>query len=248
MHRFFTNKDNITSGKLYINGDDVNHIYKVLRLNKGDDILVCDGFGRDYVSRIAEITKKEVICEIIDAFDNISEPPIRITLFQGLPKAQKMELIIQKGVEIGIHRFQPVITQRVVVKTEGKDISSKLERWRRISEEAAKQSSRGIIPEISEPITFDRALKEFSKMDLSIIPYERESATGLKKILLGNPSAKNVGIFIGPEGGFDETEIKCSIENNVIPVTLGPRTLRTETAGIAASSMVLYEIGDMGGK
>lgn len=234
--------------KLYIKGDDVNHISKVLRLNTGDDILVCDGLGVDYVSRIDEINKKEVLCDIIDKFDNLSEPPLKITLFQGLPKAQKMELIIQKGVEIGICRFQPVITQRVVVKTEGKDISNKLERWRRISEEAAKQSNRGIIPEILEPITFNEAVQELKKMDLSIIPYEKENANSLKKVLQGNKSAQNAGIFIGPEGGFDESEIKCSIEHNIIPVTLGPRILRTETAGIAASSMVLYEIGDMGGK
>lgn len=248
MHRFFTSKDNISKEKLYIKGDDVNHISKVLRLNTGDDILVCDGLGVDYISRIDEISKKEILCGIIDKFDNLSEPPLKITLFQGLPKAQKMELIIQKGVEIGICRFQPVLTQRVVVKTEGKDISNKLERWKRISEEAAKQSSRGIIPEILEPITFDKAVEELKKMDLSIIPYERENANGLKKVLQNKKSAQNIGIFIGPEGGFDESEIKCSIENNIIPVTLGPRILRTETAGFAASSMVLYEIGDMGGK
>lgn len=248
MHKFFINRDNISGEKLHITGDDVNHIYKVLRLNTGDIILVCDGFGRDYTSKIVEINKKEVICEIIDVFNNLSEPPVRITLFQGLPKAQKMELIIQKGVEIGICKFQPVITGRVVVKTEGKDISNKLERWRRISEEAAKQSNRGIIPEILEPITFEGAIEKLKKMDLAIIPYEKEESNGIKGILKNNLNAKNIGIFIGPEGGFDESEIDNCIKNNGIPVTLGPRILRTETAGIAVSSMVLYDIGDMGGE
>jgi 16S rRNA (uracil1498-N3)-methyltransferase len=177
----------------------------------------------------------------------MSEPPVKITLFQGLPKAQKMELIIQKCVEIGIFKIQPVITQRVVVKTEGKDISNKLERWRRISEEAAKQSNRGIIPEILEPITFDMGIENIKNQDLSIVPYEKEKGNGLKKILIDNSYAKNVGIIIGPEGGFDEYEIDKCIKNGVIPVTLGPRILRTETAGVAVSSMILYELGDMGG-
>lgn len=248
MHKFFINKDNIQGEKLLITGDDVNHIYKVLRLNTGDIILVCDGFGREYTSRIIEINKKEVMCEIISEFENLTEPPVKITLFQGLPKAQKMELIIQKGVEIGVYKIQPVITQRVVVKTEGKDISSKLERWRRISEEAAKQSNRGIVPEVLEPITFEKAVAEVKNMDLSIIPYEKEKGNGLKKVLGDNFQAKNIGIFIGPEGGFDELEIDYCIKNDVIPVTLGPRILRTETAGIVVSSMVLYDIGDMGGQ
>lgn len=247
MHKFFIDKENILGEKLYITNDDVNHIYKVLRLNTGDIILVCDGYGREYTSKIAEINKKEVICDIIDAFDNMSEPPVKVTLFQGLPKAQKMEYIIQKSVEIGIYKIQPVITQRVVVKTEGKDISNKLERWRRISEEAAKQSNRGIIPEIQEPVTFEEAVENIKVLDLSIIPYEKEKNNGLKNILSDNPGVKNIGVLIGPEGGFDDSEIDKCMKNGVIPVTLGPRILRTETAGIAALSMVLYEIGDMGG-
>lgn len=247
MHKFFIDKENILGEKLYITNDDVNHIYKVLRLNTGDIILVCDGYGREYTSKIAEINKKEVICDIIDSFDNMSEPPVKVTLFQGLPKAQKMEYIIQKSVEIGIYKIQPVITQRVVVKTEGKDISNKLERWRRISEEAAKQSNRGIIPEIQEPVTFEEAVENIKVLDLSIIPYEKEKNNGLKNILSDNPGVKNIGVLIGPEGGFDESEIDKCMKNGVIPVTLGPRILRTETAGIAALSMVLYEIGDMGG-
>jgi 16S rRNA (uracil1498-N3)-methyltransferase len=247
MHKFFINKENIFGEKLHITGDDVNHINKVLRLNKGDIILVCDGFGREYTSIINEISKHVVICEIIEAFDNLSEPPVKITLFQGLPKAQTMELIIQKGVEIGLYKIQPIITQRVVVRTEGKDISNKLERWRRISEEAAKQSNRGVIPEILEPKTFDMAIEEIKSLDLSIVPYEKEKGKGLKSILIDNSNAKNVGVMIGPEGGFDEFEIDKCIKNHVTPVTLGPRILRTETAGIAVSSMILYELGDMGG-
>lgn len=247
MHKFFIDKKNILGEKLYITNNDVNHIYKVLRLNTGDTILVCDGYGREYTSKIAEINKKEVICDIINVSDNLSEPPVKVTLFQGLPKAQKMEYIIQKSVEIGIYKIQPIITQRVVVKTEGKDITNKLERWRRISEEAAKQSNRGIIPEIQEPITFEEAVETIRSLDLSIIPYEKEKRKGLKSVLSEKLDIKNVGILIGPEGGFEEIEVDNCMKNGVIPVTLGPRILRTETAGIAALSMVLYEIGDMGG-
>lgn len=247
MHKFFIDKKNISGENLYITGDDVNHINKVLRLNTGDNILVCDGYSHEYTSKIIEINKKETICKIIDKFDNLSEPPVMVTLFQGLPKAQKMEYIIQKSVEIGIFKIQPVITQRVVVKTDGKDLTNKLERWRRISEEAAKQSNRGIIPEVLEPIDFEEAIKAIKSLDLSIIPYEKEKVTGLKKILSDKPHVKNIGVMIGPEGGFDELEIDKCIKTGVIPVTLGPRILRTETAGIAALSMILYEIGDMGG-
>lgn len=247
MHKFFIDKKNISGEKLYITGDDVNHINKVLRLNAGNNILVCDGYGHEYTSKIIDINKKEIICKIIDEFDNLSEPPVMVTLFQGLPKAQKMEYIIQKSVEIGIFKIQPVITQRVVVKTDGKDITNKLQRWRRISEEAAKQSNRGIIPEVPEPIAFEEAIEAVKSLDLSIVPYEKEKATGLKKILQYKQNVKNVGVMIGPEGGFDELEIDKCIKAGVIPVTLGPRILRTETAGIAALSMILYEIGDMGG-
>jgi 16S rRNA (uracil1498-N3)-methyltransferase len=247
MHKFFICKENIFGENLHITNEDVNHIYRVLRLNKGDIILVSDGEGREYISKIIDISKQTVVCEIVETYDNLSEPPVKITLYQGLPKAQKMELIIQKGVEIGVCRIQPIITQRVVVKTEGKDISNKLERWRKISEEAAKQSNRGVIPEVLEPITFDEAIEEFKNLDLSIVPYEKEKSNGLKRILLDNSSAKNIGIIIGPEGGFDEFEIEKCIKNGIIPVTLGPRILRTETAGIAVSSMILYELGDMGG-
>ncbi len=247
MHKFFINKEHIIGEKLYITKDDVNHIYRVLRLNKDDIIIVSDRKGKEYISRIIEINKQTVICEIVEAFDNLSEPPVKIILYQGLPKAQKMELIIQKGVEIGICKIQPVITQRVIVKTEGKDITNKLERWRKISEEAAKQSNRGIIPEVLEPITFDEAIEEIKSLDLSIVPYEKEKSNGLKKILLDNSNAKNIGVIIGPEGGFDEFEIDKCIKNGVLSVTLGPRILRTETAGIAVSSMILYQLGDMGG-
>jgi 16S rRNA (uracil1498-N3)-methyltransferase len=247
MHKFFVNNENIVGHRILINGDDVNHIYRVLRLNRDDEILISSGNGKEYICKIVDVNKREVVCEVVESFDNTSEPPVNIILYQGLPKAQKMELIIQKCVEIGVVKIQPVLTQRVVVKTEGKDISNKLERWNKIAEEAAKQSNRGILPEVLPLISFEQAVEELKNMDLGLIPYEKEKSKGLKEVLEGASSAKTIGILIGPEGGFEETEVSNCVEKGIIPVTLGPRILRTETAGLTVSSIVLYEIGDMGG-
>jgi 16S rRNA (uracil1498-N3)-methyltransferase len=247
MHRFFVDDGNIDENNILIEGEDVNHISKVLRLRTGEKISVSNGRGKEFICTLSEINKKQVICKINEEFQNQTEAPISITLFQGLPKAQKMDLIIQKCVEIGIYKIQPVITERVVIKVEGKDLSNKIERWRRIAEEAAKQSKRGIIPEIAEPISFSEAIEMLKDMNLSVVPYEKEDARGLKEVLKQGLNAKTIGILIGPEGGFDEGEIERCLNLNVKPVTLGPRILRTETAGFVASTIILYEIGDMGG-
>lgn len=247
MHRFFVEDKNIFDEKILIEGEDVIHISKVLRLCKGEKILVSNKRGNEYLCKIDELNKKEVICVILECIGNETESPLEIILFQGLPKAQKMDLIIQKCVELGITKIQPVISERVVIKVEYKDISNKIDRWNRISMEAAKQSNRGIIPIVAEPVKINEAIDELKKMDLPIVPYEKEKARGLKDTLLEFKNAKKIGIFIGPEGGFSETEINMCIENNIIPVTLGPRILRTETAGFSALSIIQYEIGDMGG-
>jgi 16S rRNA (uracil1498-N3)-methyltransferase len=247
MHKFFVDKENISDKTIHIVGDDVNHISRVLRLREGEEILVSNGEGKEYICTIEQVNKKEVLCKIQQELENATEAPIKITLYQGLPKSQKMDLIVQKCVEIGVCKIQPVITKRVVVKVDGRDISGKVERWRRISEEAAKQSNRGIIPEVIEPISSEQAIEELKSMDLALVPYEKESAKGLKSVLKEHANVKNIGILIGPEGGFDDSEIEEFLKSNIIPVTLGPRILRTETAGFVAASIVLYEIGDMGG-
>jgi 16S rRNA (uracil1498-N3)-methyltransferase len=247
MHKFFVNNENIVGDRICIKGDDVNHIYKVLRLRENDEILISNGMGREYISKIMDINKQEVVCEAVESFDNTSEPPVNITLYQGLPKAQKMELIIQKCVEIGVVKIQPVITQRVVVKIDGKDISNKIDRWNKIAEEAAKQSNRGILPSVMPPISFEEAIEELKNMDIAVIPYEKEKSKGIKEVFSDTASCKAVGIFIGPEGGFEEDEVDACIQEGIKPITLGPRILRTETAGMVASSIILYEIGDMGG-
>lgn len=247
MHKFFVPKENISEDTVLITGDDVKHIGKVLRLRVSDEINVSDGCGTEYICSINNIDKKEVECSITSKFINETESNIKITLFQGLPKAQKMDLIVQKGVEIGISEIKTVITDRVVVKTEARDLSNKIERWNKISNEAAKQSGRGTIINVAEPISFKEAIDLVSDFDLALIPYENEEGIGLKKTLDGKTNIKSVAIFIGPEGGFSDEEIAIARENGIHSVTLGPRILRTETAGLVASTMVLYEIGDMGG-
>lgn len=247
MHKFFVIRDNIINDKIHINGEDVQHISKVLRLKVGDTIQVCDGNENEFICDIIEINKKDVICKIKESFKNKNESNINIVLFQGLPKAQKMELIIQKGVEIGIKEFYPILTERVVVKTEGKDISNKLERWNRIAYEAAKQSNRGIVPTVNNLLSFKETMEELKKFDLVVVPYEKEKSISFKDVFREKRDYKNIAVIIGPEGGFTEEEINHFIENGFKPITLGPRILRTETAGLVASTILLYELSDIGG-
>lgn len=248
MHKFFINKNQISDNVITIVGDDVNHVSKVLRLRIDDEIVVCDSEGSEYTCLIATISKKEVICNITQSYNSTTEAPIKITLFQGLPKATKMDLIIQKCVELGVVEIYPVITERVVVKVDDRDMTGKIDRWNRISEEAAKQSNRGIIPRVNAPITFKKALELMAAFDFNIMPYEKEEALGIKKAVEGKSAIKYAGVFIGPEGGFDEQEVTICLKNNILPVTLGPRILRTETAGFTAAAILQYEIGDMGGR
>lgn len=247
MHSFFVDKENISNDKIIILGEDVNHISRVLRLRCDDEILISDGKCNEYICSIENIGKTQVTCNILNRRLNKTESPLRVTLFQGLPKSLKMDLIIQKCVEVGIYRIQPVITERVVVKVEYKDISNKLDRWKRIALEAAKQSKRGIVPQVLEPICFKDALSLLAQMDISIVPYEREESRGLKSVLKDLINVNDAGVFIGPEGGFSDIEIDECMKNGIIPVTLGPRIMRTETAGFITSSIIQYELGDMGG-
>lgn len=247
MHKFFVSKEQINGNIISILNDDAHHISKVLRLRVNEKIEVSDGAGVEYICSIKEISKKEISCTIIETVESTSESQIEITLFQGIPKSQKMDLIVQKCVEIGVVNFFPVITKRVVVRIDDRDISGKIERWNRISVEASKQSNRGIIPKVHNPIFFSEAIILMRDMDLCIIPYENQKDVGFKEILKGITNIKKVGIFIGPEGGFEAEEISLCTTENILPITLGPRILRTETAGFVAATIIQYELGDMGG-
>lgn len=243
MPKYFTEPENIKDGFIEIFSDEAKHILNVMRMEIGDKLTICDGQSNDYLCRICETGKNCLKAKIEETTKSESEPKTKITLYQGLPKSDKMELIIQKCVEIGVCRIVPVITERAVVKIEkGAKEDKKTERWQKIAESAAKQSGRGIIPAVERPMKFKDAIEEAVKNGEAIIPYENEKDRGLKEFVK-NSKAENIGIFIGPEGGFDTKEIEFSVENGVMSVTLGKRILRTETAGIVTSAIVLYELG-----
>ncbi|HHX18743.1 MAG TPA: 16S rRNA (uracil(1498)-N(3))-methyltransferase [Clostridium sp.] len=247
MSKFFVNSENISSDSIIITGEDVVHIKKVLRLNSGDNIIVSDGLGTDYHVQIQKIDLHTVDTKIISSFKNNSEPPVDIVLFQGLPKSDKMDYIIQKGVELGVKKIVPVITERTVVKiSNNKDYKKKHQRWNRISMEAAKQCNRGIIPQVEYPIIFKEAIETLPNNGFRILPYEKEKSQGIKGILKEKSNSKDIFIFIGPEGGFCDREIELALKNDFNIISLGPRILRTETAGVVVLSILMYELGDVG--
>lgn len=246
MPRFFAERENIKDTYIIIDNEDVNHISRVLRLGEGDEITVCDGQGFDYKALIREIKSKQIVCDILEKNKSNTEPNIEVILFQGLPKASKMDYIIQKTTELGISKIVPCALSRCVVKLENKKAESKkTERWQKIAQAAAKQSGRGIVPEISMPVSLSEALEQLKKCDICFVPYECEEINTLKRVLTSVKEPKTVGFIVGPEGGFDPAEIEKISEAGINTITLGKRILRTETAGEAVLSMIMYEIGDI---
>jgi len=241
MHRFYVNEDHIIQDIITITGSDVNHIKNVLSMKAGDEIVICNGQGKDCYCIIRSVCDLKVEANISSIIDSDTELPVKITLFQGLPKSDKMELIIQKAVELGVHEIVPVMMARSIVKySDRKKEEKKLARWQSISESAAKQSRRGIIPKIHPIISYKEAISKASKMDLSVLAYENERGIqATKDILQGLENHSTSGIFIGPEGGFDLSEVELASEFDIIPISLGRRILRTETAGIALLSMMM---------
>ena len=245
MHRFFIKQEDIYNDDITIQGEDVQHISKVLRLKEGDKIVLCDQRGTDYNVEIESITKHTVKTTIIDKVPSLGEPTMEVVIYQGIPKSTKMDLIIQKCTEMGITRIVPVFTTRTIVKLESlKDEEKKVARWTKIAEEAAKQSARGIVPHIDMPMNLEQALMDSKKLDIVLIPYELETEMSVKAALTGK-TAQSVGFFIGPEGGFTAPEIVRATQNNVLPITLGSRIMRTETAGFAMLTCIMYEYDQM---
>ncbi len=241
MPKFFVTRDKITDREIIIDSEDAKHIKKVLRIGVGDTITVCDGGGTDYTAKISDINENCVICEVLNSHKCETEPGIKITLYQGLPKASKMDYIIQKNTELGICEITPVAMSRCVVKLENKKAEEKkTERWQKIAVEAAKQSGRGIIPTVNMPLTFDEVINSVKDYDLVFAPYECEEEMRLRDIVEANLDAKNIAFIIGPEGGFDPVEIEKLKDAGIKTVTLGKRILRTETAAEAVISMLMY--------
>ncbi|ERI90244.1 RNA methyltransferase, RsmE family [Clostridiales bacterium oral taxon 876 str. F0540] len=247
MHKFFVQREFINEDNAFIEGDDVKHIYKVLRLECGDKVSINDCQGNEYLGEIHEINKKQVIVNLIEKLPINNESPVNVYLYQGLPKSAKMDLIVQKATELGIKEITPVVTERVVVKSEITEFK-KVDRWNRIALEACKQSKRSLLPSINTPIEFDELLSSLKDMDLIVVPYENEDGFGVKNLINSlNKEVKNIAVVIGPEGGFEESEINSLRDLGAQIVTLGPRILRTETAGFVCVTMLMYELGDMGG-
>lgn len=243
MYHFYVEPEAVTKDTVRITGGDVNHIKNVLRMHTQEEIIVLDGAGMEYRCEIETISE-EVIARVLEAKKTEAELSVRLLLFQGLPKKDKMELIIQKAVELGVSEIIPVLTKRTVVKLEDKKKEQKkLERWQAIAEAAAKQSGRGIIPKVREAVKFTEAVKMAEALDEALIPYElAEGMEEARERVRGLHDKKTVGIFIGPEGGFEEEEIAIAANAGIHPITLGKRILRTETAGLCILSVIMFEL------
>ncbi|MDF2589768.1 MAG: hypothetical protein K0S41_3609 [Anaerocolumna sp.] len=244
MYRFYVEQNQIGENSITITGSDVNHIKNVLRMRVGEKLVICNGQGKDFYCIIESETDGQVVANIIEIRDTDTELAGKIYLFQGLPKKDKMELIIQKAVELGAFEIIPVMTKRTIVKIEDKKKElKKVERWQTIANSAAKQSNRGIIPTVTETKSFKEALSYAKDMDCKVIPYENaDDITKTKEIIQNIKNNQSVAIFIGPEGGFEEQEISMALDSGILPITLGKRILRTETAGLAILSMIMLQM------
>lgn len=247
MQRFFVKPYQIDekAHEIHITGTDVNHIANVLRMRQGEELWVSDGEKKEYHCVIEAIDGGEVLLHILYAQEPDYELPSRIYLFQGLPKADKMKLIIQKAVELGAYEIIPVETKRCVVRLDKKKAEKKTARWQQIAESAAKQSKRMLVPEIHSVMSYKEALDYAEKLDVLLIPYElADKMTETKAVLDKIQKGQSVGIFIGPEGGFEEEEVRAAVSKGAAPVTLGRRILRTETAGLAVLSILMFQLED----
>lgn len=243
MHHFFITPDQIAGDRITITGQDVNHIRNVLRMKTGEQIGVRDGISRSYLCRIEEITADQVTAAVIAADADSTELPAEIYLFQGLPKSDKMELIVQKAVELGVYRIIPVATKRAVVKLDARKAEAKAKRWQGIAESAAKQCGRMIVPEVTGVMSLTEAFAYAAGFDCNLIPYElAEGMAETKAVLAGIRPGMKIGVFIGPEGGFDAAEAELAAAGGIRPITLGRRILRTETAGLAALSILMFHL------
>lgn len=249
MHKFFVSENNIFSDMAMIEGEDVKHIYKVLRLKEGDKVNINDCNGNEFLGTIDYIDKSKVEVKLLEELKLNNEPPIEVYLYQGLPKASKMDLIVQKCTELGIREITPIVTDRVASSINDiKRESKKLDRWNRIAFEACKQNKRTLIPKVKDIMSMDELKEQLKEMDLIVVPYENAENYGIKQMIKNIKSeVKKVGIIIGPEGGFEQEEIEGLKNMEAQIVTLGPRILRTETAGFTCLALLMYELGDLGG-
>lgn len=244
MNQFFVDPASIEGNKIFIRGNDVNHIRNVLRMQPGEEIAVKTGEDdKEYRCEIEEIREEEILLNLRFVKEAGVELPSKIYLFQGLPKGDKMELIIQKAIELGAYQIIPVAMKRSVVKLDEKKAKLKISRWQSISEAAAKQSKRAIIPLVHSLMTFEEALNYAKEREIKLLPYEMaEGMEQTREHIEAIQPGQDIAIFIGPEGGFDEKEIAQAELQGIIPITLGRRILRTETAGLTILSFIMYHL------
>lgn len=250
MRKFFVSSNQINNNEIQIINEDVNHIKNVLRLEIGEKIKICDKNTRiNYVSEISEISNKYVNCTILEIAENEAEGNVELHIFQGLPKSDKMELIIQKGTELGVSEFIPVAFKRSIVKLSEKDEVKKIDRWNKIAEVASKQSGRDLVPIVRNVENIKSICNEISNYDIVLVAYELEESNYIKNELLKLKNKKQnykIAIVIGPEGGIEQEEINILKENGAKIISLGKRILRTETVALQVSSIIMYELENGG--
>lgn len=249
MPKFFITQSQIVDKNAYIEGQDVNHIKKVLRYKTGDKIEICNkDTEENFLGEIQEIQENIIRCSNLIKIEKKAESNIKITIFQGLPKADKMELVIQKSVELGVFEITPLKMKRCVVKLNEKDLGKKIERWQKISEVAAKQCERDYVPKINLPTDIKKLCAQIKEYDLFIVAYEKEDKKTLKEVInkfkqnINTQKEIRIGIVIGPEGGIDQEEINNLSNSGAQVVTLGKRILRTETVALNVLSILMYEL------
>lgn len=244
MHHFFVKEEQIQGHDIIITGSDVNHIKNVLRMKAGEEIAVSNGKDRkEYRCHIEEFRENDILCKLRFVKEDNVELPSKVYLFQGLPKSDKMEFIIQKAVELGVFQIIPVASGRAVVKLDAKKEKSKLQRWNAVAEAAAKQSRRMVIPEVTHVRDFKEAVRYAGGCGVKLIPYELADGMDKTKEIFGNlKPEEDIAVFIGPEGGFEESEVAFARETGFVPVTLGKRILRTETAGLTVLAWIMYQL------
>lgn len=243
MYHFFVTPEQVKEENIWIEGSDVNHIKNVLRMKIGEELQISDGNNKKYLCEISSMSAEAICVSIKEELASDKELPSKIYLFQGLPKSDKMELIVQKAVELGVYEIIPVATKRAVVKLDDKKAAKKVERWNSISEGGAKQSGRDVIPKVKQVLSYKEAMQYAKELDVVLIPYElAEGMDETRQIIEAIRPGQSVGIFIGPEGGFETAEVEYALEQGAKAITLGKRILRTETAGLTTLSILMYHL------
>lgn len=243
MHHFFVTPQQISGDKIRIEGGDVNHMKNVLRMKLHEKAEISDGESRTYLCEVEAYEEDVAILHILEEMEADTEPASKLYLFQGLPKSDKMELIVQKAVELGVYQVIPVAMKRSVVRLDDKKAAKKADRWNSIAESAAKQAGRSRIPEVTMPLSYNEALKMAEELDVTLLPYELAGGMEVtREVIRQIKSGQSVGIFIGPEGGFEPEEVDAAVSIGAKVITLGRRILRTETAGLATLAVLMFEL------